>query len=88
MTNEAEEILNNQVRVISERSELRSDVVLYLLRQGWSYNQTLGKPDSWVKPGPQKFTISKDALTTNYPDMISVIRQEIVDAMKENRKEE
>lgn len=46
---EDEEILHNQVHAVSVKSGLRSDVVLYLLKQGWTYIQTMGKPDQWVK---------------------------------------
>lgn len=79
---EDEEILNNQVHAVSVKSGLRSDVVLYLLRQGWTYIQTMGKPDQWVKQSLLKFTISKEELTTHHPDMVSVIRQELLDITK------
>jgi len=31
---------------------------------------------------PRRFTVSQEELTTNHPDMISVIRQELLDLMK------
>ena len=80
--NEDEEILNSQVHMVSVKSGLRSDIVLYLLRQGWTYIQATGKPDQWVKRADYpKFTIRKEDLEVTQPYIIDAIRKEIIDTM-------
>lgn len=81
-----EETFNYHVGVIAAKTDLSTNTIKDLLRSGWTYTQKDGAPDRWDKLLSLKFTVSKEELFTNRPDMISVITEEMREMVGQSLK--